>query len=48
MAEREERWSTFLTTPEWIAIYTEAEKDSPLVQHISNTLLAPIAFSSLH
>ncbi len=48
MAEREERWSAFLTAPEWIAIYTETEKDSPLVQNISNKLLAPIAFSSLH
>jgi hypothetical protein len=48
MANREKRWSAFLTDPEWIAIYTETGKDSPLVQNISNTLLAPIAFSSLH
>ncbi len=47
MAEREERWSAFLTDPEWIAISTETEKDGPLVQNISNELLAPTAFSSV-
>ena len=47
MAEREERWSAFLADPEWIAISTETEKDGPLVQNISNELLAPTAFSSV-
>ncbi|MEH1908976.1 MAG: NIPSNAP family protein [Nostoc sp.] len=47
MAEREERWSAFLTDPEWIAISTETEKDGQLVQNISNKLLAPTAFSSV-
>ena len=47
MPDREERWSAFLTDPEWTAIYTKTEKDSPLVQNISNTLLAPTAFSSV-
>lgn len=47
MAEREERWSTFLTDPEWIAISTETEKDGQLVQNISSELLAPTAFSSV-
>lgn len=47
MADREDRWSAFLTNPDWIAIYTETEKVSPLVQNISNTLLAPTAFSSV-
>jgi hypothetical protein len=47
MAEREERWSAFLTDSEWIAISKESEKDGPLVQNISNELLAPTAFSSV-
>ncbi|MEH1887703.1 NIPSNAP family protein [Nostoc sp.] len=47
MAEREERWSAFLTDPEWIAISKESEKDGPLVQKISNELLAPTAFPSV-
>jgi hypothetical protein len=45
MAERQERWSAFLTDPEWIAIKSETEKDGQLVQNISNELLAPTAFS---
>jgi len=45
MAERESRWGAFLADPEWIAISTETEKDGPLVQNISNSLLAPTAFS---
>ncbi len=47
MVEREERWSAFLADPEWIAISTETEKDGPLVQNISNELLAPTVFSSV-
>jgi hypothetical protein len=47
MADREERWGAFLADSEWIAISTETEKDGPLVQNITNKLLAPTAFSSL-
>jgi hypothetical protein len=47
LAEREERWSAFLSDPEWIAIKTETEKDHPLVQNISNELWKPTTFSSV-
>lgn len=47
LAEREESWSAFLADSEWIATKTETEKDGPLVQNISNELLAPTAFSSV-
>jgi hypothetical protein len=47
MAERQERWSAFLTDPEWIAIKSETEKEGQLVQNISSELLAPTAFSSV-
>ncbi|WP_199339695.1 NIPSNAP family protein [Nostoc sp. FACHB-892] len=47
MTEREERWSAFLTDPEWIAIKAETEKDGQLVQNISSELLAATAFSSV-
>ncbi|HEY9642293.1 MAG TPA: NIPSNAP family protein [Coleofasciculaceae cyanobacterium] len=47
MAEREKRWSAFIADPEWIAIKTETEKNGPLVQNISNELLAPTPFSSV-
>jgi len=45
MAERKEHWGAFLADPERIAISTETEKDGQLVQNISNSLLAPTAFS---
>jgi len=47
LAEREERWNAFLADPEWIAIKAETEKNNPLVQNISNELLAPTDFSSM-
>jgi hypothetical protein len=47
MADREERWNAFLADPEWIAIRNETEKNGQLVRNISNSLLAPTAFSSV-
>lgn len=47
MDDREKRWSAFTADPEWIAIKTETEKNGPLVQNISNELLAPTTFSSV-
>lgn len=47
MAEREQRWSAFITDPEWLAVRKESEQDGPLVQTISNQLLAPTTFSSV-
>jgi hypothetical protein len=47
MAEREKRWRAFLADPEWIAIATETEKGGPIVDNISNQLLAPAAFSAV-
>lgn len=46
VADREKRWAAFLADPEWLAISAESEKEGPLVQNISNELLAPTAFSS--
>jgi hypothetical protein len=47
MAEREKRWAAFLADPEWIAVAAETEKDGPLVENISNQLLAPTPFSAV-
>ena len=44
LAEREKRWAALLADPQWVATSAETEKDGPLVQHISNALLAPTAF----
>ncbi len=47
LAEREKRWGAFLADPEWTATSAETEKDGQLVQHTTNELLAPTAFSSM-
>ncbi|MBA2961073.1 MULTISPECIES: NIPSNAP family protein [Ramlibacter] len=47
MAEREARWGAFQADPEWKAKRAESEKDGPLLANISNTILAPTAFSRL-
>ncbi len=47
MADREKRWSAFITDPEWIEVIKESEKDGPLVQNIGSELLQPTAFSSV-
>lgn len=47
MAERDAKWSAFLNDPEWLRIRAETEKAGPLFTHVSNTLLAPTAFSKL-
>jgi hypothetical protein len=46
LAEREKRWSAFLTDPEWIAVAAESEKDGQILEDVRNALLAPTAFSS--
>lgn len=47
LAEREAKWTAFITDPAWIAVRDESERDRPIVAKISNQLLAPTAFSSL-
>ena len=47
MAERETKWSGFMADQEWLKVRAESEKDGPIVQIVSNQLLAPTAFSSV-
>ena len=47
LAEREKRWSAFLTDPEWAMVVAETEKDGQLVENISSQLLTPAPFSAL-
>jgi hypothetical protein len=46
-AEREKKWTAFSSDPEWISKRAETEKDGPIVQTLSNQLLAPTSFSSV-
>jgi NIPSNAP len=47
LAERERKWSAFMSDPEWLAARAETEKDGQIVAHLSNQILAPTAFSSV-
>ncbi len=47
MAEREQRWNTFGSDPEWIAARTASEADGQIVANITSQFLQPTAFSSV-
>ncbi len=47
LAEREQKWNTFASDPEWLAKRAETEKNAPIVASISNQFLAPTSFSSV-
>jgi hypothetical protein len=47
LAEREEKWSAFISDPEWVAVHDESEKDGPIVATIANSILQPTSFSSV-
>jgi NIPSNAP len=47
LAEREQRWNAFATDPQWLAARAETERDGQIVAHLSNTILAPTAFSAV-
>ena len=47
LAEREQKWNAFMGDQEWIAKRAESERDGPIVQNISNQILAPTSFSAV-
>lgn len=47
MAERETKWTAFMSDPEWIAKRAESEKDGPILSNIVNSFLKPTAFSTV-
>lgn len=47
LAEREEKWNAFTSDPDWLATRAETEKDGPIVDSLSNTILRPTSFSSV-
>jgi hypothetical protein len=46
MAERDKRFAAFQSDPERIEARRKSEEDGPLVASISNSILAPTAFSA--
>jgi len=47
LADREAKWGTFITDPEWLARRAETERDGPIVASVSNWILEPTSFSSV-
>jgi hypothetical protein len=45
LAEREKKWTAFMTDPEWIAARAKTEEDGQIVGNIINQLLMPTSFS---
>ena len=47
LAERERVWAGFMSDPDWLKARAETEKNGPIIANITNTILAPTAFSRL-
>ena len=47
LAEREAKWTAFVTDPEWIHVRDASEVDGPIIARISTQFLAPTGFSSI-
>jgi NIPSNAP len=47
LAEREKKWTTFQTDPEWIAARAQTEADGQIVGNIVSQLLVPTSFSTV-
>lgn len=45
LAEREQKWTAFITDPEWLSKRAETERNGPLVEHIENLFLQPTPYS---
>lgn len=44
--ERQKRFAAFQADPEWVAARAKSEEGGPLVASITNSILAPTAFSA--
>lgn len=47
LAERQEKWTTFQSDPDWIAKRAESERDGVIVANVSSQFLSPTEFSSV-
>ncbi|WP_315780165.1 MULTISPECIES: NIPSNAP family protein [unclassified Bradyrhizobium] len=48
LAERETKWTKFMTDPDWIAARAKSEEDGQIVANITSQFLVPTAFSALN
>jgi len=47
LAEREQKWETFLADPAWIKARDDSERDGPIIANIKSSFLRPTAFSAV-
>ena len=47
LAERERKWASFTSDPEWIEARKESEKDGPIVANVVSSILQPTSFSNV-
>lgn len=47
LAEREQKWTAFMTDPAWLSVRAETEKNGQIVENIVSQFLTPTAFSSV-
>jgi hypothetical protein len=47
LAERQQKWSAFISDAEWHAARDASEKDGLIVANVANSFLAPTSFSSV-
>jgi hypothetical protein len=47
LAERETKWTAFMTDPQWLTARAESERDGPIVANIKSSILQPTAFSAV-
>jgi hypothetical protein len=47
LAERERAWAAFMSDPDWLKARSESEKNGAIVARITNSILAPTAYSKL-
>ena len=47
LADREKKWNTFQSDPEWHRQRAETEANGPIVQRVANSFLQPTSFSSV-
>jgi hypothetical protein len=47
LADREKKWTAFMTDPAWIEARAKSEADGQIVENIVSQLLAPTAFSAV-
>jgi len=47
LADREKKWTAFLSDPAWIDTRAKSEADGQMVENISNQILVPTTFSAV-